>query len=1278
MQTNLYPKGPAVVPIDFTTPGKAYKKHVLIASGALILFMFLYLGLSTWFLHTSYRLFVNSFTGKDGFLSFVVAVVIGFLGVFMFKALFFISKKDKNDDIEITKEDEPQLFEFIYKVADDARAPRPHKVFLSNTVNACVFYDISIINLIFPTKKNLEIGLGLVNTLNLGEFKSILAHEFGHFTQRSMIIGRWVYIAHKVAYQIVSKRDGFDTFLSGLSRVDLRVAWVGWLLSIIVWSIRSISETFFKLVLITQRALSREMEFHADLVAVFLTGSDALIHSLYKLNAADEAYDEAIRFVNKQLKNKKAVSDVFSIQSNSIKHMAVVLSNPAYGVSPKLPFTDGAKFKVFKEQIAQAPKMWSTHPSNIDRERNAKKNYIKSEVDERSSWLLFKDADKTKNKITLSLYKNLKIETTPLANQDSIELHDKEFQRSFLLPKYKGAYLNRSVLISFKSVNDIYNTNIESTDLTSQFSLLYPETLQKELEHLKNLDEEIEMLEGLNNKVLDANEGRINYRDREISRKDLPSVIDKAQKEAKLARNKINEHDKLCRNVHYAAAKKIGKGWGEYLFSITNLIHYCEHTQRNIEALSRFYYQTLAETTKIRNIGYSEMVPLLNAANDLHFAIEGVFTYGRSIKLSSQIIDKLDGKQFDEFLQPFELGKATQPNINSWIGVVDSWTNLALSALNTLREAALDELLLMEEYIQKTTLTSAIAVEQAPEPIGISDLYSKFDPNTKREVIVKADILSRFYSADGILPTIGRLAVAASIIIFAVFFSSTIGNSSLVVFNGLPIDLIVRVDGKSINVRHNESSEIEVDNSKKLNIETTTIAGEPIESFTPQLSDYSKTYVYNIAGGAMIYEWFAIYGGYGMPANNSILLGAQRWIEVTADYYFEEPPESISLKAGQSASKGIVSFYNAHPAEIANVISSEEDRNNFITIHALWEKSTSPHINTWLALACNLKTFSQILNKRLTADPFEVASLRMQQEFYKGDEKLKICEQQRQMYLKNQDNPNLYYIKTRCIENEIEKNTAFIEGHNKWPENPWLAYASGHTYIQREDWRNALSCFKTVHEKAPDLREVVLEEMKRIYHLMNEDSLMVQLNDVQLPYLRYVQAVENSFEHNSEDRFYAYKLLEQGKIQEAIKYSISDNSVHSTILRLAAVSDGANEEVIAKALTLPATQETSYAELMPALALSAKRNVSLEIYRDLLKNIAGEHVDTLFKFIDHVKSNKIVEADKLLASMTAEMKGKTSLIGVILLGNKAPLKWSLFVSGLLFINEKPYLKRRYS
>ncbi|MBK6964785.1 MAG: hypothetical protein IPH20_12810 [Bacteroidales bacterium] len=54
----------------------------------------------------------------------------------------------------------------------------PKKVYLSSDVNAAVFYDSSFGVCFFPIKKNLQIGLGLVNTITETELKAILAHEF--------------------------------------------------------------------------------------------------------------------------------------------------------------------------------------------------------------------------------------------------------------------------------------------------------------------------------------------------------------------------------------------------------------------------------------------------------------------------------------------------------------------------------------------------------------------------------------------------------------------------------------------------------------------------------------------------------------------------------------------------------------------------------------------------------------------------------------------------------------------------------------------------------------------------------------------------------------------------------------------------------------------------------------------------------------------------------------------------------------------------------------------
>jgi hypothetical protein len=71
-------------------------------------------------------------------------------------------------------------------------------------------------------------------------------------------VGRWVYTAQQIAANIVGRRDALDGFLRRLSRSDVRIAWVGWLLGMMIWALRAVVDAVFRLVVIAQRALSRE------------------------------------------------------------------------------------------------------------------------------------------------------------------------------------------------------------------------------------------------------------------------------------------------------------------------------------------------------------------------------------------------------------------------------------------------------------------------------------------------------------------------------------------------------------------------------------------------------------------------------------------------------------------------------------------------------------------------------------------------------------------------------------------------------------------------------------------------------------------------------------------------------------------------------------------------------------------------------------------------------------------------------------------------------------
>lgn len=442
---SLYPQGPAVVPERLTAPSSKYRRNAWLAMLGLGGFIAVYLGLLGWFGWTAYRLASGLLQGSGGEQAvwlWLVAAGAAFLAVFMAKALVFNKRAERDTRaLELTPAAQPELFAFLHRLADEAGAPRPHKVYLSAQVNAGVFYDLSLLNLLLPSRKNLDIGLGLVNVLNLGELKAVLAHEFGHFAQRTMAVGRWVYIAQQIAAHIVGKRDALDKLLATLSRIDLRVAWIGWGLSLIVWSIRSLVEIAFRGVVLAQRALSREMEYQADLVAASLTGSDALVHALHKLEAADDGWQRALRFAEREFAQDRPVKDLFAIQSRIIEHMRVVLNDPGHGVVPAVPADAAHAYRLFQNDIAQPSQMWATHPPSAAREENLKRHYIACPIDARPAMEVLRNAHALREQVSLGLFTGQA--PTCVDIEVSLAALEREFAALSLSRRYQGLYLGR-------------------------------------------------------------------------------------------------------------------------------------------------------------------------------------------------------------------------------------------------------------------------------------------------------------------------------------------------------------------------------------------------------------------------------------------------------------------------------------------------------------------------------------------------------------------------------------------------------------------------------------------------------------------------------------------------------------------------------------------------------------------------------------------------------------------------------------------------------------------
>src|SRR5207237_8947219 len=115
-----------------------------------------------------------------------------------------------------------------------------------------------------PPGKERLVGLGLVNVVDLAEFKAVLAHEFGHFAQRSVGLGSYLYVANRVMHDVIYSRDALDRFVDTWSQQDIRVSFPAWGLKGVLWVVRKILAGTYQGLTLLHLSLSRQLEFNAD------------------------------------------------------------------------------------------------------------------------------------------------------------------------------------------------------------------------------------------------------------------------------------------------------------------------------------------------------------------------------------------------------------------------------------------------------------------------------------------------------------------------------------------------------------------------------------------------------------------------------------------------------------------------------------------------------------------------------------------------------------------------------------------------------------------------------------------------------------------------------------------------------------------------------------------------------------------------------------------------------------------------------------------------------
>jgi Zn-dependent protease with chaperone function len=118
------------------------------------------------------------------------------------------------EGIRVKKDQAPKLVAMIHEVRSRLRSQPFHSVVMTGDLNAAV---VQVPRLgIFGWQRNfLVIGLPLLQALSPAEFKSVLAHEFGHLSANHSRFSGWIYRVRRAWEQVIesiSRNQGRGSF----------------------------------------------------------------------------------------------------------------------------------------------------------------------------------------------------------------------------------------------------------------------------------------------------------------------------------------------------------------------------------------------------------------------------------------------------------------------------------------------------------------------------------------------------------------------------------------------------------------------------------------------------------------------------------------------------------------------------------------------------------------------------------------------------------------------------------------------------------------------------------------------------------------------------------------------------------------------------------------------------------------------------------------------------------------------------------------------------------
>lgn len=507
---------------------------------------------------------------------FGIASVGVLILIFLFKFLFKKNTSDLSIYTEITRNQEPQLFAMIDEIVLKVGTDFPKKVYLSDQVNASVFYDSSFWSMFLPIRKNLHIGMGLINSVTVEELKAIVSHEFGHFSQKTMKVGSYVYNVNHIIYNLLYDNSSYSSLAAKWTNVSSYfVIFVGVAFKIIE-GIQWLLQKMYNLVNKNYLALSREMEFHADEVAAGVTGYLPLTTSLLRFDLSTSSFENVIQFYNKKVDDSIISSNIFK-ELNFVMHFHAQRQKlPIKNNFPEVTLSDVNSFQKSKLVIKN---QWASHPETEERIAALEKTkLIKEHPNNEPARTLFSSPDALEEQLTAKLFIDVPYSKPP----QKISLED--FSQQFLLH-----YEKETFDLSFKGYYDMHSPtqfmNFGETPEIHSFEELFSDEKVAMVKELSVDQNDLAILQAIQNKSISVS--TFDYEGTKYKAKETEAVMEIVNNS--IAKNKtlVQTHDRavylyFCKKAEEKGMlhdyKSISKKFVEYdalfdsNFELNNLV----------------------------------------------------------------------------------------------------------------------------------------------------------------------------------------------------------------------------------------------------------------------------------------------------------------------------------------------------------------------------------------------------------------------------------------------------------------------------------------------------------------------------------------------------------------------------------------------------------------------------------------------------------------------------------------------------------------------------------